>query len=267
MTGNDIAIRVLSGEVLTAAEDDPTQNATHIEITGTHPYADRFPMMPDFELAELVASIEVNGQENAILVDPDGKILDGRHRYVACKMLEIPPKVEVYPGDDLADLVIRLNVRRRHLSTGVMAMTTALVLKADGRRKDGRWIRGSILQDHEIGRKWQVAMWKAGVILDTRPRLADRVVAGTMSLDAAYQIASGAKDEGATPADRKRRTPVAQMESAVKRYARAVMRLDALTSNDAFEECRDQARKSVALVDQASVKMAEVRRRMAEGDR
>lgn len=52
-------------------------------------------------------------------------------------------------------------------------MSTALVLSADGRRNDGRWKRGSVVQDSELGRAWQVALVNAGVILDHRPDLAD----------------------------------------------------------------------------------------------
>ena len=49
-------------------------------ITGVHPYADKFPMLPEPELAELAESIRANGLRNPIVLTPDGLILDGRNR-------------------------------------------------------------------------------------------------------------------------------------------------------------------------------------------
>jgi hypothetical protein len=51
----------------------------------------------------------------------------------------------VYGGDDLAEYVIDANITRRNMTTGQRAMSTALVLEADGRRSEnGRWVRGSV---------------------------------------------------------------------------------------------------------------------------
>ena len=52
-------------------------------ITGVHPYADKFPMLPEPELAELAESIRANGLRNPIVLTPDGLILDGRNRAAA----------------------------------------------------------------------------------------------------------------------------------------------------------------------------------------
>ena len=45
-------------------------------ITGVHPYADKFPMLPEPELAELAESIRANGLRNPIVLTPDGLILE-----------------------------------------------------------------------------------------------------------------------------------------------------------------------------------------------
>lgn len=109
-----------------------------------HPYADKFPMLPEPELAELAESIRANGLRNPVVVTTDGLILDGRNRAAACERVGVEPETVVYDGDDLAEYVIDCNVTRRNMSTGARAMSTALVLAADGRREGGQWKRGSL---------------------------------------------------------------------------------------------------------------------------
>ena len=55
-------------------------------------------------------------------------------------------------------------------------MSTALVLEADGRRKDGRWKRGSVaIGESPNSATWQDALKRAGIVLDFAPDLAARV--------------------------------------------------------------------------------------------
>ena len=103
-----------------------------------HPYADRFPLLCDAELVELVESIKANGLRNPIVLDTDGRILDGRNRARACEIAGVEPEYVTYEGDDLAEYVIDTNASRRHMTTGARAMATALVLADDGRRVNGR---------------------------------------------------------------------------------------------------------------------------------
>ena len=51
-------------------------------ITGVHPYADKFPMLPESELQELAESILQNGLRQPIVLTEDGLILDGRNRAI-----------------------------------------------------------------------------------------------------------------------------------------------------------------------------------------
>ena len=158
-----------------------------------HPYADKFPMLPEPELAELAESIRANGLRNPVVVTTDGLILDGRNRTAACERVGIEPETVVYDGDDLAEYVIDCNVTRRNMSTGARAMSTALVLAADGRRDGGRWKRGSvaITESGNSDNQWRQRLTEAGVVLDFRPDLAPAVVAGDMALDAAFREADG----------------------------------------------------------------------------
>ena len=163
-------------------------------ITGIHPYADQFPMLPQAELEELAQSIRDSGLRQPIVVTVDGLILDGRNRFQACRMAGIEPETVVYEGADLAEYVLDANITRRNMTTGQRAMATALVLEADGRRANGRWKRGSI----DIGTSanisdWQSRLKEAGIILDYAPALAGRVLDGTLAFKAAYLEADAIK--------------------------------------------------------------------------
>lgn len=164
-------------------------------ITGVHPYADKFPMLPEPELAELAESIRANGLRNPIVLTPDGLILDGRNRAAACERVGVAPTTTVYEGDDLAEYVIDCNSSRRHMSTGARAMATALVLVADGRRRDGRWV-GWSRTSQSIGKSSgeQEAIRRAGLIIDFAPDLAERVRDGDIEIGAAVRDAEQRRD-------------------------------------------------------------------------
>lgn len=163
-----------------------------VEIVGTHPYADKFPMLSDTELDDLAESIRMIGLLHPVVVDRDGLVLDGRNRVEAANRAQVEVRTVVYEGDDIAEYVIACNVTRRNMSTGARAMATALVLEADGRRDNGRWRRGSVLvgnQESLITGQWQNILGQCGVILDYKPDLAHQVVTDELALDAAFKQA------------------------------------------------------------------------------
>jgi ParB-like chromosome segregation protein Spo0J len=68
------------------------------------------------------ATIAANGLRDPILIH-DGQIVDGRHRYRACRELGIPPRYEEWDGQgSLLALVIDKNLARRHLSESQRAL-------------------------------------------------------------------------------------------------------------------------------------------------
>lgn len=163
------------------------------EINGVHPYADKFPMLPQAELEELAQSIRESGLRQPIVVTVDGLILDGRNRFQACRMAGVEPESVVYEGSDLAEYVLDANITRRNMTTSQRAMATALVLEADGRRTNGRWKRGSLDNQEFLNSDWKNKITQAGIILDYSPALAGRVLDGTLALDAAYKEANEIK--------------------------------------------------------------------------
>ena len=163
------------------------------EIIGTHPYAEVFPMMGGEELMDLADDIKRNGLRDPIEVMPNGLLIEGRNRLAACKLAGVEPTFALYEGDDPAGYVLSKNIHRRHLSPGQQAMTAAVVLKEDGRRVEGRWVRGSVVNPNSgtstgitDSKTWQNAMTRAGIILDYAPELADPVIRGVMKIDKAF---------------------------------------------------------------------------------
>jgi hypothetical protein len=88
-----------------------------------HEAANIFPL-DEAHLNELASDIRKNGQQVAIEL-LDGKILDGRRRYLACKKIGIQPRsIEVDVADPVA-YVLSLNLHRRHLSPAQLGMVAA----------------------------------------------------------------------------------------------------------------------------------------------
>ncbi len=88
------------------------------DINGVHPVADLFPMLAEDELAELAADIKQRGLLQPIVLDVEGRVLDGRNRLAACESAGIEPTFETYEGDDPDGYAFAVNVNRRHLRAG-----------------------------------------------------------------------------------------------------------------------------------------------------
>jgi ParB-like chromosome segregation protein Spo0J len=83
-----------------------------------HKAATIFPAMRELEFKELVADIKARGQEQHIILHQTGTIIDGVHRFKACREAKCQPKFKPWDGklgDEIA-YVISANLHRRHLS-------------------------------------------------------------------------------------------------------------------------------------------------------
>lgn len=96
-----------------------------------HSVANIFPMMTETELTALKNDILLNGLREPIHLF-QGKIIDGRNRYVACLENGIKPKFKTFDGaeNELIDFVISLNIHRRHLTTSQKACLAAELMPA-----------------------------------------------------------------------------------------------------------------------------------------
>ena len=181
-------------------------------ITGTHPYADAWPMLGEDDLAELAADIAENGLRDPIVVY-GGLILDGRNRYAACGQAGVDPDTVEFDGDDDAALafVQSANNARRHQSKGSLAASWALSMLAAGKRSGGRWAYGADRQNSDnLNREMKARL---GTIADHARELLTAVRDDEMTLNAAFTKAEAARDEECMKLEREERIKAEEAEA------------------------------------------------------
>lgn len=93
-----------------------------------HPYSEIFPLIEGDDFAALVTDIKANGLREKIWLY-DGKVIDGRNRFLACQKAKVRPQYRTFKGSEDAALamVISANITRRHLTFEQRAMSAARV--------------------------------------------------------------------------------------------------------------------------------------------
>jgi DNA modification methylase len=155
-----------------------------------HPLANIFPLMEGEAFASLVADIRDQGLEEPVVL-LDGKILDGRNRYRACREAGVEYRCETYTGSDPLGYVISKNLHRRHLDESQRAMVAAkLATLRDGQRAD-------LVEGLPIGRASELlnvgerSVARArGVQEHGTPELVQAVERGNVKVSAAADIAT-----------------------------------------------------------------------------
>jgi hypothetical protein len=98
-----------------------------------HPACAAWPEIPPEALHELADDIRANGLREPITLTPDGLLLDGRNRMLACELADVEPDTIVYAGDPVA-FSLSKNKHRRHMSRDQIALAMgALVTTTQGR--------------------------------------------------------------------------------------------------------------------------------------
>lgn len=149
-----------------------------------HPVADLFPMLADDELHELAADIAERGQLQPIVLDTEGRVLDGRNRLAACKLAGVEPRFETFDGEDPDGYALAVNIARRHLTTGARAVIAAKAVNA------GYTTQHAASKSTDL---YRARIAEAAVVLKWAPYLADAVVAGATPLSAALDEARAKK--------------------------------------------------------------------------
>lgn len=107
-----------------------------------HPLANMFPLIDGEQFNNLVEDIRKNGVQETIWIY-EGKILDGRNRYRACKQLKISTQIYEFSGPCSAlEFVVSMNLTRRHLTDAQRAMVAVKIKtmhedEAKARRREG----------------------------------------------------------------------------------------------------------------------------------
>ena len=159
-----------------------------------HPATDLFPLMPESELRELGEDIKKNGLRHPIIYckGENGKpmLLDGRNRLDAMESVGIATvnekgivtdkNGELYNGTDVAfpslpdvdpyDLVLSLNIHRRHLTEEQRRDLIAKLIKAKTEASD-RAIAKQIKRDHKTVAKVRKKMESTGEVSPVEKRV------------------------------------------------------------------------------------------------
>lgn len=172
-----------------------------------HPLCEMLPPMSDADYTRLRDDIKAHGMREPI-VEFEGQILDGRHRFRACAELGIKPSFKPYAGDDPAGYVYSSNVAHRHLSKtqlgivaaklkGYYAEQAALRMKAgtdpmvnspQGDAGTARDLAGKACGVSGTTVDEAEAILKRGI-----PELIDKVTRGLISINQGQQIAKMSK--------------------------------------------------------------------------
>jgi len=101
-----------------------------------HEISSVFPLMNELEIEDLSIDIKNNGLNHPIMLY-EGKILDGRNRYIACLKVGIKPHFEDWKnGGSPVDYVISENLKRRHLNETQRAIVAAKLANMPAHRPD-----------------------------------------------------------------------------------------------------------------------------------
>lgn len=148
-----------------------------------HPVAALFPMMTDDELDDLAADIKANGLIHPIVLDAEGRLIDGRNRLAACQRGGVDPSYSLLNGHDPVAFILSVNVARRHLSKGQAAMAVAKAHFLVAKNCDGA--KGVAARSVGVSAG---LVSKAVAVMTFASELSDVVMAGG-SLDEAYEEA------------------------------------------------------------------------------
>ena len=164
--------------------------------TAVHPDAAIFPMMTDDELAELAADIKANGQIHPIVLDAEGRLVDGRNRQRACEIAGIEPRTVLLNGaSDVKAFIVSANLERRNLSKGQQAMALAMLYPEPerGRGKKDNARKGAETSSFSYRRVEQ-----ARAILRHSRGAAEDVLAGRKHFDVALRETEVARQQSAS---------------------------------------------------------------------
>jgi hypothetical protein len=162
-----------------------------------HPVADIFPMMSDADLAGLAEDIKTHGLIHSILLHPDGRVLDGRNRLLACERAGVEPRFQTWDGDGSPIArVVSLNEKRRHMTPAQLALVGAKITNLTGGGRPKTEISSPELICRQVDAAALVGVTPSAikrghrVITTGVPELVKAVHDGAVTLSAADEVAA-----------------------------------------------------------------------------
>jgi hypothetical protein len=200
-----------------------------------HPAAALFPMMSDAELEALAADIQANGLHMPIVL-MGLEILDGRHRFEACRRAGVSQRFVEWDGTGSpTSWIFSVNLHRRHLTTSQRAMLAARAIDVFQKEADQRQQAGMASTEGGRSRDKAAELLNVGatsvvmaqqLIAKATPELVAAVDAGQVPVATANEIASLPPDEQRTVVREKRVVERAREEREKRRTPRPPARAE-----------------------------------------
>lgn len=182
-----------------------TQNITNSsslidQVPPIHEAAFLFPEMDEQAFHELKDDIGRNGLQMPILIY-QGKVVDGRHRLLACMELGVVPRYEelVAANDDaVIDAVVGINLKRRHMTDGQRSFIAAKL--ANRPRGSNQHTAGAVSQTEaakNLGISVDTLARGKKVLKHGAPELIEAVASGKINISSAAKLAELAKEDQA----------------------------------------------------------------------
>lgn len=208
-----------------------------------HPVADIFPMMSDREMDELVADVHQHGVREPVWLHRDGRIIDGRNRYLAAQTARRSVETRTYDGDDagLVAFVVSLNLHRRHLNESQRAMVAARIANLHRGQRTDRVDTAIAVSQQEAADQLSVSVdsvQRARRVQESGiPELVEAVETGKVAVSAAAEIAT-------TPPEEQRQVIAADDEKTIVKRANEIKRAKREARRQEWEEQRRAAREA-----------------------
>lgn len=216
-------------------------------VAQAHPAANVFPLMGDDELQQLAEDIKTNGLREPIFRDGNGQIIDGRNRWIACKIAGSHCGEHKFSGDqaEIVAFIVSHNLRRRHLDESQRAIVAAKIANLPHGGNRGNQHTGGKVPDGPLATSAKAAaeMLNVGersvkraraVLRNAEPEVVEKVERGTMTVREAERTYRKPQERKAAPPPPKPREPKAAPVVVPEGITRLVMWLR--TGSRLFEE-------------------------------
>lgn len=178
-------------------------------VSDFHPAANIFPLMEEGAIAELATDIAANGLREPIWRHRDGRIVDGRNRWLACSQARVECRHRTYERDDetIVPFVVSKNLHRRHLTTGQRGAVAADIATLEHGQRADRVDTAIAVSQPQAAKLLNVSvdsLQRAAAVKRADPDLHEKVKAGEMTAGQARAVIaeSAAADPPAAEPDR-----------------------------------------------------------------
>lgn len=233
-----------------------------------HPYSEIFPLIEGADFDSLVADIKEHGLREKIWLY-DGRVIDGRNRFLACQKAKVKQQYREFKGDDAAALsfVVSANVQRRHLSESQRASAAAKAATLKQGQQTGKFAGMTQSEAADAFHVSERSVRSARKVIEEGSKDLQRAVdAGEVSVSKAASVvdlpkpkqlaAATARPERTPEPDNEKWEPEedegAQLEQAEKEYAASIDKV--MASDDKLVTAHAEIKRQAAEI--ASLKLS-----------